>query len=270
MPFTAVCDWIETCEYTCQPKIDVASLTLDDSTYDEFSARWRIQQIKQMIRERFEEQPFYQAEDIWSMFAADNIPRLIAADVLHEIVNNKTFQIRHESSTGYIRYCNGYYLFQPNAYTDLTIPLAIRTARFPVKREQYTPIMYDIPESEEKQEEREIQLESVESFWTAVTEWITELSMSSHYRNPPVEMEQHIRSASDQTSESYLQLIEMIHLVHTSFHTSVPKHPETLRKSLLFYFWDEWLTLDEQTYLVRSTGLNLHELIRDNQYPLDS
>jgi len=266
MPFTAVCDWIETCDYTCTPKIDVSAFTMDDSTYDEFSARWRIHQIKQMIRERFEEQSFYQSEDLWSIFAAENIPRLIAADVLREIVNNKTFQIRHEGAAGYIRYCNGYYLFQPNVYMDLTIPLAIRTARFPVKRDQYAPIMYEVPESDEQQEERETHLESVEPFWTAVSEWVGELAMSSKYRNPPSEIEQHVKAAIDNPSETYLQILEMIQLFHGSFHTTSPRNQESFRKALLFYFWDEWLTIEEQTYLVRSTGLNLHELIRENQY----
>jgi hypothetical protein len=80
-------------------------------------------------------------------------------------------------------------------------------------------------------------------------------------------VEQHIKSASDNPSETYLQILEMIQLFHSSFHGSTPKNPESLRKALLFYFWDEWMTMDEQTFLVRSTGLNLHELIRENQYP---
>jgi len=267
MPFTAVCDWIETCDYTCKPTIDVASLPIDDSTYDEFSARWRIHQIKQMIRERFEDQSFYQSEDLWNMFAAENIPRLIVTDVLRDIINNKTFQIRHNDITGYIRYCNGYYLFQPNVYTDLTIPLAIRTARFPIKRDQYTPILYEVPETDEKKEEREIQLDSVEPFWTAVSEWIGELASTKKYRSPPPQIEAHIKSASDNPSETYLQILEIIQHIHTSFHASTSGHPDSLRKALLFYFWDEWLTIEEQTHLVRSTGLNLHEMIRENQYP---
>ena len=267
MPFTAVCDWIETCDYTCEPKIDVKSVIVDDSTYDEFSARWRIHQIKQMIRERFEEQPFYQSEDLWHMFTSLDIPRLIATDLLREIVNNKTFQIHHDGAAGYIRYCNGYYLFQPNVYADLTIPLAIRTARFPVKRDQYTPMLYEVPETEEQLEERETQLESAEPFWNAVVAWIEEITTNSRYRSPPSEIEQHIKSALDNPSETYLQIIEMLQLFHASFHMSAPKHPESFRTTLLFYFWDEWLTLDEQTFLVRSTGLNLHELIRENQYP---
>lgn len=50
MPFTAVCDWIETCEYECKPKINIKELTLDDSTYDEFSARWRVNKLKERVK----------------------------------------------------------------------------------------------------------------------------------------------------------------------------------------------------------------------------
>jgi hypothetical protein len=122
-PFTAVCDWIETCDYKCTPTIDVKSLILDekldDSTYDEFSARWRIQKMKERIRTLFRQQAFYLSEDLWEAIA--DIPRLAAVDLLNDIVNNKTFQVQHGTLSGYIRYCNGYYLFQPNVYVDLTI-----------------------------------------------------------------------------------------------------------------------------------------------------
>jgi hypothetical protein len=60
----------------------------------------------------------------------------------------------------------------------------------------------------------------------------------------------------------------MIEWFHVSFSKSTLKNPEALRKALLFYFWDEWLTLDEQIYLVYSSGLNVLECIRENQYSL--
>jgi hypothetical protein len=54
--------------------------------------------------------------------------------------------------TGYIRYCNGYYIFQPNVYLDLTIPLAIRAAKFPIKRDLFAPLEYEMPEIVEEEE----------------------------------------------------------------------------------------------------------------------
>jgi hypothetical protein len=46
------------------------------------------------------------------------------------------------------------------------------------------------------------------------------------------------------------------------------KNPDAFRKTLLLFFWDEWLTFREQTFLVYSTGLNVLECIRENQYLL--
>ena len=58
MPFTAVCDWIETCEYSCKPSIEIKEDDLDDSTYDEFSARWRIHRVKERFKSLFSQQAF--------------------------------------------------------------------------------------------------------------------------------------------------------------------------------------------------------------------
>jgi hypothetical protein len=80
-------------------------------------------------------------------------------------------------------------------------------------------------------------------------------------------MSRHIATTTDHPSETYLQLQEMIVWFHSSFHRIPNKNTESFRRALLFYFWDEWLTMDEQQYLLRSTGMNLHEMIRDNQYP---
>ena len=266
MPFTAVCDWIETCNYKCTPTIDVQRLSLDDSTYDEFSARWRVQRMKERIRTLFREQAFYLSEDLWEALA--DIPRLAAVDLLNDIVNNKTFQVQHGTLTGYIRYCNGYYLFQPNVYTDLTIPLAIRTASFPVKRDNYMPLEYEIPELPVEAKPQG-SIDTVESFWQAVMKWTEELSTTSRYITLPGEIEQHrimISHDDMELLELYRQNIEMIEWFHTAFHSSAQKNPESFRKAILTYFWDEWLTLEEQKYLMYSSQLNVLECIRDQQY----
>ena len=269
MPFTAICDWIETCDYECKPKIDVSSLSIDDSTYDEFAARWRVNKMKERIRTLFKEQPYYQSEDLWNMFA--DIPRIASVDLLTEIVDNKNFQVSHNNLTGYIRYCNGYYIFQPNVYLDLTIPLAIRVAKFPIKRDLFAPLEYEEPEIVEEEQEVINTTKSIEDIWSAIMDWCQRLSMSAKYLKPPNEVEQRILDVShDDTEliEKYRQILEMIEWLHTSFQKSSSKNPEAFRKALLFFFWDEWLTYQEQTFLVYSTGLNVLECIRENQYLL--
>ena len=265
MPFTAVCDWIETCEYKCKPTIELKEI--DDSTYDEFSSRWRIQQMKDRIRALFSQQTFYQSEDLWNMFA--DIPRLAAVDLLSDIVNNKTFQVKHGDRSGYIRYCNGYYIFQPNVYMDLTIPLAIRVAKFPVKRDKYIPMEYEEEEVVEEKTEIKHTTYSIEQIWTAIEKWVQRLSESATYIKPPDEIEQRIIDISHDDKEQsgvYYQILEMIEWLHTSFQKSTNKNPEALRRAILFYFWDEWLSIDEQKNLIYSTGANVLECIKENQY----
>jgi hypothetical protein len=101
-------------------------------------------------------------------------------------------------------------------------------------------------------------------------EWCQRLSISAKYLKPPSEVEQRILDVSHddmELIEKYRQILEMIEWLHISFQKS-SKNTEAFRKTLLFYFWDEWLTFQEQTFLVYSTGLNILECIRENQYLL--
>jgi hypothetical protein len=60
----------------------------------------------------------------------------------------------------------------------------------------------------------------------------------------------------------------MVEWFHTSFQKSTNKNPEAFRRTLLFYFWDQWFNLDEKIFLVYNTGLNVLECIKENQYSL--
>lgn len=137
MDYTAICDWLE-CDYNCVPEMNVELQTSSDSTYDAFSARWRVAELKKRIRTIFSRQTFYRTEDLLGLFA--DVPRIAYLNLLRETIDNKNFRVTSPTSIdGYIRYCNGYYVFQPYAYTDIRIPLSIRAAKFPVKQDEYTP-----------------------------------------------------------------------------------------------------------------------------------
>jgi len=68
--------------------------------------------------------------------------------------------------------------------------------------------------------------------------------------------------------EKYRQILEMIDWFHTSFIKSSSKNPEAFKNTLLCFFWDEWITLEEQLFLIYSTGLNVLDYIKENQYSL--
>jgi hypothetical protein len=275
MPFTAICDWIETCDYTCSPRIDVAGQDkLDDSTYDEYAARWRVDKIRRIIQHLFQKQPFYSSEDIWEMFS--NIPRFVMVDLLRSIVNNKAFQVTYKDQHGYIRYCNGYYMFQPNVYMDLTIPLSVRVGRFPIKRDMYLPIEYDLPDIDEQHTVVNT-LSSIEDVWRAIVAWIDDLVSHRKYTTIPDELEQRrllVSLGNKELLDRYQNNIQIVQWFHESFHKSGRREEDmnAFRRTLLFYFWDEWLKIDEQLYLIYSSSLGqdptLLECIRENEYQM--
>jgi hypothetical protein len=142
-PFTNLCDWLETCDYKCA--IDVSGEVLDYSTYDEYAGRWRDAEIKKIIRRMFEEakQPVFQIENI--IQAMSSVPEMAVHSVMASIVGNKGFKLKIGRVNGYIIYKNGYYLFQPDYLSDYRIPLALRVADMPVKKDFFEPMEMKVP-----------------------------------------------------------------------------------------------------------------------------
>lgn len=141
-PFTSVCDWIETCDYTCKPPIEVSLEDTDTSTYDEFSARWRESVLKTILRRMFAEQSFYRFEDMQDYLQRIKIkfPRIALSILLQSVVNNRSFRLDVKGQQGFLIYKNGFYMFQPDAMRDKAIPMALRVGLFPVKRDSYEPM----------------------------------------------------------------------------------------------------------------------------------
>ena len=136
MPFTAVCDWMEDCDYTCAEPIAIEAATTHDISYDEYAARWRENELKIRLRRLFEKQAYYSLEKLSAKLFVD-IPKVAQAELLYKIVGNKAFTVTHNGREGYIIYKNGYYLFQPQNFIDINVPLALRIAAYPVKVERY-------------------------------------------------------------------------------------------------------------------------------------
>lgn len=265
MPFTAVCDWIETCSYQCNPTIRVKMDALDDSTYDEYSARWRIHQLKEFIRNLFEEQVFYQLEDIINQFNMIQAPRITVQNVLHEIVNRKSFQVRHKGIAGYIRYCNGYYIFQPNSYMDNTIPMAVRMARFPIKRDEYLPIIRERP-VQVLEEKKEDSADGVALLWNAMVSWTESLSRRTGFIVPPYEIKQRQQQAAARGADveiMFESMLDIIHLFYDSFDTY--HQPVAFQYAVLTYLWDEWLTYSEQKELIQHGEVRVEDMTRENR-----
>ncbi len=144
IPYTAICDWME-CDYKCHVESEEAPITFErasDVSYDDYALKWREHQLKQRLKALFARQPFYRMEDLLDTVFAD-VPRMLVVDLLYNVVGNKQFVVRYGGRDGYIIYKNAYYIFQPLLYADTSIPIVLRAADFPVKREQYEPLAKD-------------------------------------------------------------------------------------------------------------------------------
>ena len=160
--FTAICDWIDTCTYECAKKMEkpISIATADRSTYDEFSAKWHEAELRDAVRQIFQEneQPAFRFEEIRDIMSS--IPTSALRGLLADIVGNQSFRIKIGKKEGYIEFRNGYYLFQPYGLLDRNVPLALRIQDYPVKRDHFEPVV-------EKLERAEVVARGI---WPAVVE----------------------------------------------------------------------------------------------------
>ena len=148
--FTAICDWIDTCTYECAKKMEkpINVATADRSTYDEFSAKWHEAELRDAVRQIFQEneQPAFRFEEIRDIMSS--IPTAALRGLLADIVGNQSFRIKIGKKEGYIEFRNGYYLFQPYGLLDRNLPLALRIQDYPVKRDHFEPVVEKLERAE--------------------------------------------------------------------------------------------------------------------------
>lgn len=262
-PFTAICDWMETCDYTCKPKsIDVQSLPVDESTYDTYGIKYIETNLLKILRGLFNRQPFLQPTDLVASFKESGATDLAIELILRNVINNKSFRITHGDKEGYITFRNGYFLFQPYEYTDIKIPLAIRILNYAVKRDEYTPELYKNTEIKEeakakRNEQMPVAIGKLKSLWGNLTKWVETAIQNSG----DVELKG-ILSVFAKYKSDYKQFLQAIQdrlIILRLFCSSIGSIKESakliLKKILLEYIWDEWLSVEEQSSLLQDVLL---------------
>jgi hypothetical protein len=262
--YTNMCDWME-CEYTCAEPIDIDPNNLDNLTYDDYTAEWRENQIKSKIRALFQSSsdskglmmiPDEKMTDIFS-----GIPAEALFSILHDIVNNKSFRIKVNEKEGYITYKNGYYLFQPIKLQDLEIPLALRSADYPIKQDVFRPLVEQknitketvlkVGTSEEEEKKEETKL--YKQFWNETTQWCSKIQEGTAELKIPNNVKTLIQqkfSTNENILSEILQKLEMIIWLYRS--RSLRDNQEyrsILSYVTLEFVWDYCLMYNEQIEL---------------------
>lgn len=138
-PYTAICDWLDTCDYSCIPTIQVDIDDASEVSYSEFSARWLQNQMKRLIRSIFSQPGVVDIPQESMATLLGKYPRVARLSLLSQIINNPAFIVNNNNREGYIIFRNGFYMFQPFAYRRVDIPRAVRLASYPMRQDSYSP-----------------------------------------------------------------------------------------------------------------------------------
>jgi hypothetical protein len=264
--YTAMCDWME-CEYQCNPVVDLSVQVSDDSTYDAFSAQYRESMLQKIIQRQFAMQPYYTQEDLMQVLKITGAPELAIQLTLQGIINNPNFRVKSGAQDGYIIYKNKYFLFQPNAYRDTKIPLALRVAAWPIKEDIYTPKEVaaeppppalpllgeeGVPRPEEEDQEQKGVLITQKTLWRDLTTWVQRVFDDITAGNKP-KLSQTLEVFIDQaTDDEKLRLVYKTQLRMIPFLMGLVRADdrEQFKQAALEYLWDSWINQEEQVRLL--------------------
>lgn len=258
--YTTMCDWIE-CGYNCKLNeeedrpalLDLKNTDkIDSTTYDEYAAKLHESSIKRAIRNLFSLQTAYQFEDLVEVLSG--IPPLALLSILSGIVGNQSFRVvGPNKKEGYIIYRNKYYLFQPDTLSDVRLPLALRVANYPVKRDFYLPAT---------EKTAAVEVKSDISLWREFVTWASKIRDGTADVRVPDSlydaMELRFRSDDEEANKAKQQL-ETILWIYERIKTN-PNSCKAFASAMLFYIWDEMLKVSEQQKLVSTPDSILSEV----------
>ena len=143
-PFSAMCDYMDTCSYQCTPnkKITEADISLD--TYDENYIVMNNDKIIQRIKGLFKEHYFFKKRAlIKHINVVKSYPDDLINAALDQIINDKNeFIVDSYGRVGYLVNIGDYYLFQPSEIKDQHISMFDRSRPVDYKRKS---LKLDIP-----------------------------------------------------------------------------------------------------------------------------
>ena len=151
-PFSSVCDYMESCEYTCKPSGEINSEEAKKNMYSDNFAKINYLSIVKRIRQLFKEQSFYKKDDlIKEINILNNYPQEHIYFALSIFVENKKdYLLDKHGRKGYLINADEYYAFQPNEINDETISVYERSVPLDYKREN---LLFEIPKKKMNEEQ---------------------------------------------------------------------------------------------------------------------
>ena len=128
-PYSANCDYMETCDYNCIPDVKIKDLKIREDTYNENFIVLNSEKILQKIRGLMKERFFYKKRNLIQHI---NTPKpypivQIYAALTQLIEERNEFITDMYGRSGHLINVGDYYLFQPSELNDSKISLLERT-----------------------------------------------------------------------------------------------------------------------------------------------
>ena len=257
VPLTPMCDWLEDCDYSCYFDSEGISANIpldkqDTTTYDEYTARIQVHTLRKYIEDLFgvKKQSFITFDSVALHF--NTIPRPLLASVLADMVQKKEFRLSIGDRTGRLLHKNGYYVFQPDAIKDTSIPIAIRVAQIPLLRDEYTPKLIekekaDVPDKSAligdiQSKKVSVGDEDTEELWDQVLEWSQDIHDGKSEGIPDrlLDLVSELRDSKG-IYKAQEERISMIEWIYKNIKDS-PDVRARFADCVRDYFWDEFIT----------------------------
>lgn len=158
-PYTELCDYMDSCNFVCNPNAEINERDLYKNTYNEQFAKMNYSTIVKRIREAFREQFFYERKELIDNILLQHSYPIEHIDyALSQFVNNKSEHIVDRFGRyGYLINKENYYVFQPFEITDEYATLYEREIPIDLK---YESLEMELPIEKEKQERKKPKEES--------------------------------------------------------------------------------------------------------------
>jgi len=168
------------------------------------------------------------------------------------MVHKKDFRLNLEGRSGTLLHKNGYYVFQPDAIKDTSIPIAIRVAQIPIMRDEYVPKFIekeksDVPDvttliGEEASKKISVGDDDSEALWEEVLEWAQNIHDGTADEVPDqLLIEVSELRESQGVFKAQKERIAMIHWIYENI-KDAPDVRARFADCVREYFWDEFIT----------------------------
>ena len=248
VPLTPMCDWLETCYYDCRSGdgnkmlTDIPLNKQDTSTYDEYTARFQMNRLKNYLKDRIlKGTPFVTFAKIQSDFSI--IPEPLLKALLAEIIEQKGAVVHGEFGSGKIIWRNGYYIFQPDRLKDQSIPIALRTATVPIPRDHFAPLALPTSVKQASAPSAAAEQESSSKvLWEKVLEWAKNISEGKAEAEAPGDVVEGVSRLRESAGieKGQEERLEMVARVYENISGSVETRG-IYAGIVLEYMWDEFI-----------------------------